>query len=200
LDFEIAEAVGSGWYVFKPPATGWKIPEPKLIGLAGPARVGKDTVANLLVKAFPAKAVAFADPIRSMLAAGFGFGQEHFNGPLKEQPIDWIGKSYRQMAQTLGTEWGRHCVNEQLWVLRAYEKVKEFHSQGFHAVITDVRFPNEAEFVRSKGGVIWHIRREGIQAVSAHASEAGVEFKPGDVYIDNNGSLDNLLDEVCDKF
>lgn len=169
----------------------------KLIGLAGPARSGKDTVGQLLfVHNF--RTLAFADPIRKMLGAGFGFTDEHFHGALKEVTIDWIGKSYRQMAQTLGTEWGRNQVNPDLWVLAAYERVKYFHSHGYHAVITDVRFENEAEFVRSKGGVIWHIHRDGIAKVNAHASEAGVSFKEGDQQIINNGTIHALEKRVLE--
>jgi hypothetical protein len=154
----------------------------------------------MLKQCYPCKSVAFAGPIRAMLAAGFGFDERHFNGPLKEVTIDWIGKSYRQMAQTLGTEWGRQQVNENLWVLAAYEKVKQFHEAGFHAIVTDVRFENEAEFIRSKGGVVWHIFRPDAIKVNSHVSEAGVKFVEGDMTIVNNGTLNDLLTEVCDAF
>jgi hypothetical protein len=180
----------------------WKMqwPAPKLIGLAGPARSGKDTVASLLKSAFPVKSVAFADPIRAMLAAGFGFDQRHFHGELKETVVDWIGKSYRQMAQTLGTEWGRELVNDKLWVLCTYEQVKKIHAAGFHAVVTDVRFDNEADFIREKNGTIWHLHRPDVVKVNAHASEAGVAFKQGDLLIVNDSSIENLLNEVMDAF
>lgn len=197
---QLVEPQSINFKVVPPYPTFSNWPEPKLIGLAGPARSGKDTVAGLLKQAFPVKTVAFADPIRAMLAAGFGFNEQHFNGPLKEVKVEWIGKSYRQMAQTLGTEWGRNCVNENLWVLAAYERVKQFHAEGYHAVITDVRFENEAAFVRNNGGVVWHIRRDGIQKVAEHSSEAGLTVYPQDVLISNNGTLEDLLDEVCDKF
>jgi hypothetical protein len=172
----------------------------KLIGLAGPARSGKDTVAGMLKDAYEAKSVAFADPLRAGLGAMFGFGPEHFNGPLKEVPVEPYGKSYRYMAQTLGTEWGRKLIHEDLWVLIAYEKIKKIHAAGCHAVVTDVRFDNEAEFVRSKGGVVWHIYRPDAPKVNTHASEAGVTFVEGDMTIANNGTLDHLMDEVCDAF
>lgn len=63
-------------------------------------------------------------------------------------------------------------------------------------VITDIRFENEAAFLRSHNGVIWHIVRPGVQLVNAHSSEAGIERKPVDIVIMNDGSLDQLEQRV----
>lgn len=176
----------------------WK---PKLIGLSGRARSGKDTVAAMLRGAFPVQTVAFADPIRDALRTMFGFTDEHFFGKLKEVEIDWLGKSPRQLMQTLGTEWGRGLVREDLWLLLAQRRVEEIMGNNFHAVVTDVRFENEAAQIRSMGGEVWHIVRDGAGAVNAHTSEAGISFHPNkDVLIDNNGTLDDLFDTVCDNF
>lgn len=174
---------------------------PKLIGLAGPARSGKDTVAKLLKTAVGnVESLAFADPIRNMLGAGFGFDERHFNGPLKEVQIDWIGKSYRQMAQTLGTEWGREQVNQNLWVLHAWERAKKFHAEGKHVVVTDVRFNNEADFLREHGATVWHVVRPNVQAVQAHVSEAGILWSTEDFTIVNNSTVEDLLDNVLEAF
>lgn len=175
--------------------------EPKIIGLAGRARVGKDTVAALLKMAYPCKSVAFADPIRGALGAmDLGLTHEHFHGALKEEIIDWLGVSYRHMAQTLGTDWGREMVNDNIWVLVAKRKIDQIHANGFHAIVTDVRFDNEAEFLRKHGGVIWHIKRANVQSVAAHKSEAGVTFVDGDAVIFNNGTKEDLFVQVCDEF
>jgi hypothetical protein len=81
-----------------------------LIGLHGKAHAGKDTVGQMLV-GYGLDRVAFADPIKRMLIEGLGLTAEHFDSPLKEEPIPWLGKSPRQLMQTLGTEWGRDLVN-----------------------------------------------------------------------------------------
>lgn len=172
----------------------------KLIALAGPAYCGKDTVAGILRREFPVCSLAFADPIRLMLRNAFNLTDEHFFGKLKEVPLDWLGKSPRQLMQTLGTEWGRGLIHEDLWLILAERKVSEIHASGFHAVITDCRFENEAERVRKLGGVVWHISRGAARPVSAHVSEMGIQFKPGDKRIDNNGTLEDLKDEVSVNF
>lgn len=175
--------------------------EPKLIGLAGPARSGKDTVAALLKKAYPIQSAAFADPIRAALRAMLGLTDEHFFGKLKEVPIDWLGKSPRQLMQTLGTEWGRGLIHEDIWLKICGRTIESIHESHLHAVITDVRFENEAKYIREKGGVVWHIFRDSAPRVAAHTSEAGVMFHPSkDVLISNNGTLNELFDTVCDEF
>jgi hypothetical protein len=102
--------------------------------------------------------------------------------------------------QTLGTEWGRGLIHPDLWLLIAEKEVEAIHASGYHAAITDVRFENDAKFIREHGGVVWHIKRDSVTPVNAHVSEQGITFVKGDVLIDNNGSIDDLLDEVCDKF
>jgi hypothetical protein len=175
-------------------------PKPKIIGLSGKARSGKDTAAGMLKTAFNAKTVAFADPIRDAMRVLFDFNEEHFNGSLKEVVVPWIGKSPRQLMQTLGTEWGRNIVNNDIWRILAARKIEQITEDSNHAVVTDVRFENEAKMIRSMGGRVWHIVRDSIPTVSAHASEAGIAFHDGDVIIHNNGTLKDLFDSVCDSF
>lgn len=175
--------------------------EPKLIGLTGKARSGKDTVGSILAEQYGAQRLSFAEPIRNMLRAlPLELSYEHFHGSLKEVELPVLGKSPRQMMQTLGTEWGRVCVNNDIWLKLAAVQLDAWKEAGLNAVITDVRFENEAHLIRQRGGIVWHIRREGIQDVAAHASEAGVAFHEGDVVINNNGSLSDLEGEVIGKF
>lgn len=163
-----------------------------LIGVTGKAASGKDTVGNYLKTVQGFEGVAFADSIRDGMRAMFGFTDKHFAHPDKEVVLPQYGKSPRQMMQTLGTEWGRQCVNEDLWLIVAGEKVQKFHDFGFDVVITDVRFLNEAEWVRANGGVVWHVVRQGIAGVSEHLSEAGVSFEQGDVIIENDSTIQAL--------
>lgn len=184
----------------QPPKKRELIPfKPKIIGLTGRARSGKDSVGGMLRNTFGFKTLAFADPIRQMLAAGLGLTPGHFEGKLKEEVIDWLGKSPRQLMQTLGTEWGRSLISPTIWLDIAERKTLQYNADRFNVVITDVRFDNEASLIRKMGGEVWHIYRPG-QAIndSAHVSEAGVTFCTEDRRIDNDGSLADLFNEVED--
>ena len=80
----------------------------QLIGLTGRAGCGKDTIASFLCEAHGFVQIALADPLRDGLKAMLGVTDEQLHRrDLKEAPIDWIGRSPRELLQTLGTEWGR---------------------------------------------------------------------------------------------
>jgi len=176
-------------------------PTPKLIGLTGRARSGKDTVAGMLQSAFQFKTLAFAAPLKEGLKTMLGLTDEHVHGALKETLIEDFSKSPRQMLQTLGTEWGRLLVHDNIWLTVARRKVDEWRDCGFNVAITDVRFENEAEMIRKMGGQVWHVVRDSAPQVNAHASEGGVKFNADtDFTIYNNSTLDDLFDIVCDTF
>lgn len=166
-----------------------------LVGVAGKAGSGKDTVGNFLKEHYPFRSVAFADPIRAGMRAILGLTDKHFSHPDKEVVLPEFGKSPRQMMQSLGTEWARECVNQDLWLILAGKKIDEYNASGYDVVITDVRFENEAAFIRNQGGVIWHVKRGNGTAV-AHASEAGIAYAVGDSVIENYGTLDQLHSKV----
>lgn len=140
----------------------------KLIGLMGKARSGKDTVAGHLCLHHDFRQYAFADPMKDMLTMTFG---DKFRDGDREQPIAWLGKSPRQLTQTLGTEWGRDQVHPDLWVLIANEQWKARKARGESLVVSDVRFANEAKWILDQGGTLIEIIRPGAETVNAHMSE-----------------------------
>jgi len=157
-----------------------------IIGLAGLARSGKDTVASLLLQErffFPFVTTSFALPMKEMIYAGLGLKDKEDDKALK-----LYGRSYRHIAQTLGTEWGRKCIHPDLWL-----KIAEHRCKGLNTIITDVRFENEAEFVRANG-ILVHIDRHDQKYIeeSFHESESGIAVKHGDFKILNHGTLDDL--------
>jgi hypothetical protein len=169
---------------------------PTIIGLTGPAGSGKDTVAFFL-NGF--QRCALADPIRMGLSAIFELPPNTWNDrETKEKVIPFIGRSPRQLMQTLGTEWGRRHVSPDIWLdlmLRRWEEIKL--QPVARMVVTDVRFDNEAAAIINVGGTVWRVVRPDVAAVSAHPSEAGVSTAHIKGTIVNNGSLAELR-EQCD--
>lgn len=166
------------------------MPQIPLIGIAGRARSGKDTVANFIIAAVGGYRYGFADPIRAMLAAGLGVDMDDpYWRSRKEDTIPALGVSPRRLLQTLGTEWGREVINPDLWVILAHQRLL---SSGPGMVLTDVRFENEAAWVRKHGGLIIHVLRSDAKNVEAHTSEAGIGVLDTDAQILNNGTLEEL--------
>ncbi|ARM83971.1 deoxynucleotide monophosphate kinase family protein [Marinobacter salarius] len=169
----------------------------RLIGVTGKARSGKDTVAKALIERFGLVKYSFADPMKEGVKVMFGLSEDHVNGDLKEQVIPSIGVSPRRILQTLGTEWGRDIIRNDLWVVLAqkkWEAVKQATDETFHGgmIVPDVRFEDEAEFIRSNGGTLIHIERDAAQEIEGHISEAGVKWQKGDARVKNNGTLTDL--------
>jgi hypothetical protein len=163
-----------------------------LIGLAGRAGVGKDTAAKYLCDEFTMRQYALASPIKDALSA-MGFHRGLYDrDDVKDQPIAGLGVSYRKLAQTLGTEWGR-AIHPEFWLILGS---REWHalSPDFRGmVISDVRFENEAALVRDAGGIVIHIAGPSRRPIAidgaVHASEGGVERVQDDVVVTNTGSL-----------
>ncbi|MFI3902626.1 deoxynucleotide monophosphate kinase [Ochrobactrum sp. S1502_03] len=161
---------------------------PKVIAFTGKAGSGKSTAAKYVIER-GYKLVKFADPLKDMLRA-IGYSQRQIEGDLKEVP-DASGQTPRHAMQTLGTEWGRKCMGEDFWINIWRERVT-----GATAVTDDCRFANEADAVRSVGGIVVMLKgRGGIN--SAHSSEL-LDFKP-DIVIANDGNITSLhsrIDEI----
>lgn len=186
----------------------------EVIGLSGYARSGKDETAKVLVEDFGFKRVAFADKLREVLLA-----LDHIVAPSKEryfsrskvivnlsEVIDvygWngykeseFGPEIRRLLQRLGTEAGRQTLWDSIWVDAALTG----HPDDAKLVVTDCRFPNEAEAVTSRGGEMWRIMRKGVGPANSHASETSLDDWDFDAYVHNDGTLADLAGSVKRRY
>lgn len=172
-----------------------------IIGLNGFARSGKDTVADYLVANYGFVKLAFATPMREALyrldpkitvadipgvplsTAVDGMGWENVKA---ESP------DIRGLMQRIGTEVGRQMFGENIWVDLAMKEVAK-HPR---VVLSDCRFPNEAEAIKQAGGEIWRVEREGFGPVNGHSSEVALANFFADYVVPNNGTLNELHHEV----
>lgn len=164
----------------------------KLIALCGAAGAGKDTVADML----PYPKLAFADLLYDEVALDFGVEVSMLKDRRnKETPQKWLGSLSPREALQL---WGdyRRDVDPDYFVKAMEARL----CNESRYVITDVRFKNEADMVRSLGGLIIQVVRPGVSAGhTGHASDtAGDEFYP-DGIICNDGSLEDLKGK-CMKY
>lgn len=171
-----------------------------LVGLCGPAGCGKSTVGNVMEREFLFTQHAFAAPIKRGLNAMFHWEMQQWdNRAWKESTIDWIGKSPRQLIQTLGTEWGRDLIAPDLWIriaMRRWGEVRASHSPRM--VITDVRFDNEAQAIIDAGGSIWRVEREQVTPVTGHVTEKGISPVLVTGRIRNQGTIADLEFTIFD--
>ena len=172
-----------------------------IIGLTGHAFAGKDTVGTYLAHHHGFTAMSFADPIRAGITAMFGLPKSCFLPENKERVIDWIGKSPRELMQLLGTEFGRDLISQSIWMDTLSRRITAF-SAALHGaiVITDVRFPNEADLITRLGGQVWRIVRPEYATTShcGHASEQQQDKITPRITLINDGTLEMLYEQIDD--
>lgn len=169
-----------------------------IVGITGKAGAGKDTAADYLVQRHGFVKLSFASALKEGLNAMFGWSMHQWDDRAwKETVIDWIGKSPRQLAQTLGTEWGREQVHSSIWVDIAMSRAEILAQDGYNVVIADVRFDNEAEVIGEfMDGVVISVSRYSTE-VSLHTSEQPIADHLIDARIANISNINTLHMDVA---
>lgn len=158
-----------------------------IIGIAGKAGSGKDTLGAEFEKLGWHRA-AFARTLKLMLEiAGF---PEPSDPIAKESKVEGFDFTWREAAQSLGTEWGR-ALDPDIWM-----KIVElgYLKSDKNWIITDVRFENEAEMIRRNGGFIIHLtgRAKDLGDRATHVSEKPLSMHFLDMPFDNSGDIQDL--------
>lgn len=174
-----------------------------VIGLTGAAGSGKDTAADILQSTHRFIKMGFADPLYEMMSALTQMTIADLkHREAKEVIIERIGVSPRRLGQTLGTEWGRDLIGQDVWIKNLHGRLQDIEERtGLKGlVISDVRFQNEVDYVHDLGGEVWRIERLGnpYDLQSGHRSETapiGV-----DDLIVNHGTIEAFQKLVLLKF
>lgn len=179
----------------------------RVIGLLGRKRSGKDSSGDYLISKYNFTRYAFADPIKDILKIMFDFSSNQLNDD-KEKIDDRWNVSPREVLQKFGTEMCRHDLekylpkiketmnNETIWIKLFrifYEKNKDKD-----IIITDVRFLDEINAIRSIGGKIVKIERDNLE-YDGHSSEKDIDNYDEsliDYKIDNNYTFDDLYSQI----
>lgn len=175
-----------------------------ILGLSGYAQVGKDTLGAALVKNYGFTRFAFADALKEVvyrLDPWVPDVREESDGSERlSSLVDRVGwekaktnLEVRRLLQKMGTEAGREVLGQNIWVDTVLNQIGDRD-----AVITDCRFPNEAQAVKDRGGFVVRVTRPGVEAVNAHPSETSLDGWNFDAVVGNSGALDDV--EVLAEF
>jgi hypothetical protein len=126
----------------------------------------------------------------------------------------------RLMLQLWGTEVCRKGFHDDIWIASLENKLRNSKDD---IVISDCRFPNEIKSIRAAGGIIvwvkrgplpewyewaesankgdsgnfnWATSKSKLERAGIHASETAWVGTDFDAILDNNGSIDDLFDQV----
>lgn len=176
-----------------------------IIGICGHARHGKDTAADFIVKHHGYRKVAFARPMKNAVLAAFPlWTEEHVDGVLKDVVCPIYGIKPRSALKSIGDAWGRgdllnyddfaKVTGKSLWINAALAK----HDDNL--IVSDVRRVNEADAIRSLGGILIMIRRTGYPVDLSHPSEEEVEHIRPDYVIRNAYTLARYEQDVLSVY
>jgi hypothetical protein len=136
--------------------------------------------------------------------------------------LDMPNLTPRYVLQYWGTEVCRRAFHDDIWIAALENKLRNSQDD---IVISDCRFPNEIKSIKDAGGIVirvargaepewydaavsanrgpngnvsWALSRAKLERLNVHASESswvGTEF---DAEVDNNSSMDHLLNQIND--
>lgn len=163
------------------------------IGLVGKARTGKDTAAGILAARYGYTPLAFAGPLRDLLADLNPLVA--LPGRYRDALTDWgyekakdIFPEVRRLLQALGTG-AREHLGADVWVDALAAKVA---ATSGPVAVTDVRFPNEADRLRTLGFTLIRLTRAGAPSAGDHVSETALDGFETDFTYANNETIDDL--------
>lgn len=201
----------------------------KVIALSGKMGSGKDTIANIIdeiLREYGKKTqkIAFADELKnevdSIINSIQNKNTNEFLISLSPEDLSYIkslvnnlekGYSFKthkknEYSRKLLQFWGtdiRRKQNNNYWIEKLNDKIKEASSNNMISIVTDVRFPNEAKSI--KNGVLFYInvsdevrlkrliKRDNVLPNSdcfKHKSEPEIkDFEDIDLIINNNETI-----------
>lgn len=177
-----------------------------IIGVSGYARAGKDTIGDILVEKHGFTKFAFADKLRDVVYEFnpmVGIEGEPYEGGLTEIGVKDVidrygwdgyketeyGPIIRTYLQRMGTEVGREMISDTIWV-------DELAKVSGRIVVTDMRFPNEYDKVKSLGGHVWRVERPNTKPANPHRSEIAIDDKEFDYILHNDAEVNDLARSV----
>lgn len=157
-----------------------------LIGISGKAYSGKDTMGKYLINKYNFKRKASADALKRIARNIFGW-----NGVKDEKGRRFL----QELATTVRN------FDPDFWINIVLNEIKQesLSSKNSKYVITDLRYKNEAELLKSLGGML--IRVEGSYTnmttispdLAIHTSEIDLDnYNNFDYVLKNNTSFENL--------
>ena len=156
-----------------------------LLGIAGRARSGKSTCASILCQALELRAYAIALPVTQACAAALGIEHQAFLRLPKKAPLLGWELTKRELMQTIGDALISKNPHALLTNLEHRMEREQSAKPFFNGeLISDIRTETEAEWLRSKGGLLIHIHRE-TQEESNHRTETDLHVLPQDTVITN---------------
>lgn len=188
-----------------------------IIGISGYSGSGKDLVGTIIQEISLNKwhIKKWAGKLKTIASILTGIPVENFEdqefkktllgpewGTVKDIPLNGVPVfadmqfnsliTVRDFLQKLGTDAIRDSLHENTWV----NATMIDYTTEANWIITDTRFPNEAEAIKKAGGIVVRINRPGVQPINPHPSETSLDDWNFDAVINNDGDVSDIVHKV----
>ena len=186
-----------------------------IISLCGFAGSGKDTIADILVEKYGFVKISFASALKDVISNIFGWDRKMLEGSTNEDRIkrdtvdEWwsvqleMTVTPRIMMQKIGTDLFRNQFNPNIWIKIVERQLSLYQN----IIITDCRFPNEINMIKSRGGKLIHVDRNKPEwfdnykngsdlDLDLHVSEILWIREEFSCTIENNGTIEELIPKI----
>ena len=149
-----------------------------LIGIAGFARTGKDSLASILAHILEeqynqCKISPFAYYLKKDVDS---FLQSRLNiSAFTEDPKE--KEIIRPLLVCWGTKIIRDKIDKEYWIRKMHSVHAVHKSKDIKTIIPDVRFQNEVEWIHSLGGATIYVEREGVGPINSDEEEYTKKLK-----------------------
>lgn len=169
-----------------------------IIGIAGKAHAGKDTVANLLLSLIqvPPYIYHFADPIKQHLCDLLKLDIRYFNDTTLKESVYKDELTYRMLMQNTGDSF-KKIFGEEVFVNLANEYYESINSNSV-LIIPDVRYEYEAEWIKNNSGIMIYVDNMNSSTTmsNSHSSESKTIDCDIIIHNDKSQSINHLLEQV----
>lgn len=196
-----------------------------IIGFVGFIGSGKGTAGDILTE-FGFQKESFSGPVKEIASTMFNWSRELLEGDteesrkFRETPDEYWSKKFdrnftpREALQTIGTEIGRDMFEKDFWIHLLEKRINSKNNY----IITDVRFPNEIDWIHENGGHVieiirgehpyWYntltrltlpiVRNQHMEHFNVHESEWSWVGYNIDYRIENNNTIASLKSDIVE--
>lgn len=164
-------------------------------GISGYSTVGKDETAKIIQKLTGYEIKRWSGKLKEVASVLLGVPAERFEDQsFKASQLgeEWGHMTVREFLQRIGTNAIREQLHPNAWV----NAIMSEYTTRSNWVFADTRFKNEAQAIKERGGIIIRINRKGVGPINDHPSEIELDDWEFDHIIENNGSIDELVEQV----
>ncbi len=181
-----------------------------IIAISGKIGSGKSTVGDIFEKQ-GFQLDSFAKSVKDICSILFGYDRNKIEGSTPDDRLwrekvdknhtNLIGKNFtpRDAMVLVGTQFGRNMIHQNIWIETLFNR----YDKNTDLLITDLRFPNEYEEIKKRGGIVIRINRPNLTKLtnlnssnssnsSNHISECALDNYNFDYVINNNTTLYDL--------